>query len=113
MRSGFLSSSRLGSSSQRGPGATAGVALAALGLLLSPVLGCSAESERSFEQESPALSPDAEGSAVAGVLPHWEALVARSEAPPAVRWGVYGTPKSLFGALSPARETVSSADARS
>jgi Zn-dependent metalloprotease len=113
MRTRFFSSSRFGLSSDRGQGSPAAVALAALGLLCLPVLGCSAEVENNPKQVSPTLQPDAEGSPLAEVLPHWDALVAHSDAEPSVRWSDRGTPKSLFGALSAPKAEVSVADARS
>jgi Zn-dependent metalloprotease len=52
------------------------------------------------------ISRDANGTPFSGVLPHWNALLARSPATPAVRWGVWGTPTSLFGDLSPPRASA-------
>lgn len=113
MRTRFFSSSRFGLSLDRGQGLHAAAALTALGLLCLPVLGCSTEAENNSKQTSPTLHPDAEGSPLAEVLPHWETLVGRSDAEPAVRWSERGTPMSVFGALSAAKEDVTAADARS
>src|SRR5215468_1069893 len=52
------------------------------------------------DDAAPVASPDADGTPLATVVPHWDALIARSGATPAVRWGGRGTPLSLFGALS-------------
>jgi len=81
-------------------------------LLLSlPVLGCATAADS--PQPSPTLQPDAEGSPLAAVLPHWDALVAQSGGAPAVRWSQHGTPMSLFGTLSAPKGAVTAADARS
>lgn len=113
MRTRFFSSSRSSLISDRGRATPCGIALAALGLLFVPTLGCSVEGEISPKQTSPALSPDEGGSPLAEVLPRWDELSARSEAEPAVRWSARGTPKSIFGVLSPAKEGATVADARS
>lgn len=84
-----------------------------VGLLGVSVLGCSTEAEDNPKQAAPALSPDAEGTPLAEVVPHWNALVARGDAAPAVRWGDHGTPMSLFGTLSAPKAQVSARDARS
>ena len=52
------------------------------------------------DDAAPTASPDADGAPLAAVVPHWDALIARSGATPAVRWGGRGTPLSLFGGLS-------------
>ena len=113
MRTRFFSSSRIGSWSDRGQGVPASVALAALGLLCLPVLGCSTEAEPTLKRTAPSAQPDAEGTPLAEVTPHWDSLVARSDEAPSVRWSVRGTPKTVFGSLSVAKDEVSVADARS
>lgn len=95
MRRSFFSSSRL----------------ATLGLLCLPALGCSTEADDNTTQTPPALQPDAEGTPLAGVVPHWDALVAKSGVTPAVRWSDRGTPMSIFGALSEPKQRVSAGDA--
>jgi hypothetical protein len=112
MRTRFFSSSRFGLMLDRGQGLHAAAALTALGLLCLPVLGCSTEAENNSKQTSPVLHPDAEGTPLAEVLPHWETLIARSDAEPAVRWSERGTPTSIFGVLSASKEEVSVDDAR-
>jgi Zn-dependent metalloprotease len=80
-------------------------------MLGASVLGCSTEVEDQPNQTLPTRSPDAEGTPRAEILPHWDALVARSDAAPAVRWSDRGTPMSLFGVLSAPKAAVSSSDA--
>ena len=70
--------------------------LLSLGLFALPGVGCSAEPEPA----SATIVSDVDGAPRTDVLPHWDALVARSGGAPAVRWGARGTPSSLFGALS-------------
>ena len=82
-------------------------------LLGLPVLGCSTEADTSPPQSAATVSSDAEGSPLAQVVPHWEALVARTGETPAVRWSQQGTPISLFGTLSVPMNTASAASARS
>jgi len=100
-------------SSKRGRVMRTAVGVAAAGLLALPVLACSADAGDSAKQPTPAQNPDAEGSPLAEVAPHWDALVARSSGALAVRWGDRGTPVSVFGALSGPRTTVSADEARS
>lgn len=83
----------------------------ALGGLAVPAIGCAVDPEPP-RYATPA-DPDAQGTPLAQVLPHWDALVARSDAPPAVRWSAHGTPMSVFGALSAPRPQVTADDARS
>jgi Zn-dependent metalloprotease len=85
-----------------------GLALAIGALALA---GCAAEPDRA----GPAIpaDPDAQGTPLARVLPHWDALIARSGVTPAVRWSAHGAAMSLFGALSAPRPSVSADDARS
>jgi Zn-dependent metalloprotease len=87
------------------------VLLASLGVFGLSALGCSTEAESNPKQAAPALSPDAEGTPRAEILPHWDALIARSDVAPAVRWSQHGTPMSLFGTLSAPNAVVSSHDA--
>ena len=61
------------------------------------IAGCT---ELPGSDAGPADSPDADGAPLAAVVPHWNALVARSGGTPSVRWGGRGTPLSLFGELS-------------
>jgi Zn-dependent metalloprotease len=84
-----------------------GLALALGALALA---GCAAEPDPA--RPVPA-DPDAQGTPLAQVAPHWDALVARSGVMPAVRWSAHGTAMSLFGALSAPRPSVSADDARS
>src|SRR5882672_12528999 len=77
----------------RTPSAWAIVAL----LSCASIAGCTEPAE---DDAAPAVSPDADGTPLAIVAPHWDALIARSGATPAVRWGGRGTPLSLFGELS-------------
>jgi Zn-dependent metalloprotease len=82
-------------------------------LLGLPVLGCSTDADTSPPQSTSTVTSDGEGSPVAEVLPHWDALVARSGGAPAVRWSQQGTPISLFGTLSAPMNTASAISARS
>jgi Zn-dependent metalloprotease len=66
-------------------------------LSCASIAGCTEPPE---DDAALAVSPDADGSPLAAVGPHWNALIARSGATPAVRWGGRGTPLSLFGELS-------------
>src|SRR3954462_2962997 len=84
-----------------------------LGLLCVPVLGCSADSDSNPTPANPTLKPDAEGAPLAAVVPHWNALIARSGGEPAVRWSDRGTPMSLLGTLSTPMGSVSADAARS
>src|SRR4051812_47118404 len=59
--------------------------------------GCVAPTD---DTTAPGGGLDADGAPLAVVLPHWNALIARSGSTPAVRWGGRGTPLSLFGELS-------------
>ena len=85
---------------------------AALGLLGLPLIACSTDSDPNA-QPGPTASADAdaEGSPLADVMPHWDVLVARSDAAPAVRWSEHGTPMTVFGMLSGPRTTISTGDA--
>jgi hypothetical protein len=78
-------------------------AAAAAGLLCLPVLGCGLAGDDEPRPNRLVLQPDSNGTPFVGVVPYWNALVARSPATPAVRWGAWGTPTSLFGTLSPPR----------
>jgi Zn-dependent metalloprotease len=109
MRRSVTSSRLVLSSGRRQP---LPVALAAFGLLSLPVLGCSTEADTS-PTPNPTYNPDTEGTPIAAILPHWDALVARAGGTPAVRWNDRGTPMSLFGVLSAPRGSVSAHDARS
>jgi Zn-dependent metalloprotease len=87
-------------------------AVAALALLGGPLLGCGLDAD---PEEPPAVAPanpDAEGRPLAAVMPHWDALVARTGGPPAVRWSALGTPMAIFGALTVPRPAVSADEAR-
>jgi Zn-dependent metalloprotease len=97
MKRSFFSSSRL--------------ALATLGLL-GPALGCSTEADSTQAPSPQPVSPDADGTPLAEVLPHWDALVARSDGALAVRWSAHGTPMSIFGTLSGPQQTASATGAR-
>ncbi|HMG57243.1 MAG TPA: hypothetical protein VK601_27275, partial [Kofleriaceae bacterium] len=59
-----------------------------------------------------AVPSDGEGAPIAAVLPHWDALIARSGGAPAVRWGDRGTPLALFGELSAPRGSLAGDGAR-
>jgi Zn-dependent metalloprotease len=79
-----------------------------LGLAL-PMIGCGAEPDPA---PAPVVQSDVDGTPLAAVLPHWNALVARSDGAPSVRWSAYGTPMSIFGGLTSPRYAVSADDAR-
>jgi Zn-dependent metalloprotease len=66
-------------------------------LACASIAGCTDLAE---DGAAPAGSPDGDGAPLAAVVPHWNALIGRSGATPAVRWGGRGTPLSLFGELS-------------
>ena len=72
------------------------------------VIGCA---DPTTSAPGPTTDTDGEAAPLAEVLPHFDALVARSGAAPAVRWGRHGTPISLFGTLSPASSAASMTDA--
>src|SRR5262245_60590890 len=78
------------------------IGLVPLGLACGLVTGCAVQEQ---DEVSPPAS-DADGSPSAAVMPHWDALIARSGGVPAVRWGNRGTPMSLFGNLSDPRGSV-------
>jgi Zn-dependent metalloprotease len=66
-------------------------------LSCASIAGCTDLAE---DDAGPAASLDADGAPLAAVVPHWNALIARSGGTPAVRWSGRGTPLSLFGELS-------------
>ena len=82
------------------------------GFLLSSltVIGCAAPGATATAPE-PSAGPDDEAAPLAEVVPSFTALVGRSGAAPAVRWGRHGTPISLFGTLSPSSSAASMTDA--
>jgi hypothetical protein len=84
--------------------------LAVLGLFGLPLLACGL-AVAPDEPPSPTSEADADGSPRAEVMPHWDALVARSEAAPSVRWSDRGTPMTVFGTLSGPRPQVLAGDA--
>ena len=79
-------------------------------LLGLPALGCAAAEPTPAPNSTTA---DGEGTPLAEVVPHWNALVARTGAAPAVRWNANGTPMSMFGQLAGPRpaSTVSAGTA--
>jgi len=79
-------------------------------LLGIPALGCVASDPTPTQ---PPTGDDGEGTPRAEVVPHWNALVARTGVAPAVRWNANGTPMSMFGELSAPRpaSTVSAGTA--
>ncbi|HEU4734327.1 MAG TPA: M36 family metallopeptidase [Kofleriaceae bacterium] len=91
------------------PFATIG-ALGLAGLAGLSALGCAAEPEA--PPPASVTNPDADGTPLAALRPHWDALIARTGSTPAVRWSAHGTPMSLFGTLSAPGAAVSAADAR-
>jgi len=93
MQASAPSSSRGVVPATRTPSAWIAVAL----LSCASIAGCA---DPAADDAVPAGSPDADGTPLASVTPHWDALIARSGATPAVRWGGRGTPLSLFGELS-------------
>jgi hypothetical protein len=79
------------------------VAAVAVGLLCPATLGCGLDGGDKPLPSRQAVQPDSSGTPFSGVVPYWNDLVARSPGPSAVRWGEWGTPVSVFGALSPPR----------
>jgi Zn-dependent metalloprotease len=85
-------------------------AAAVTGAVLFPVLGCSTDDDPATAR--PVRNPDSDGTPLAEVAPHWDALMARSGGALAVRWSAHGTPISVFGALSAPTSAVSASAAR-
>lgn len=106
MRSWFSPSRRVSSDRNHVAGAS-GLAALALGI---SALGCAVQPDTPAQQVP--TQPDAEGAPLAAVLPHWDALRARSSGEPAVRWGARGTPVSIYGVLSAPVTAVTAQDAR-
>jgi Zn-dependent metalloprotease len=77
---------------------------------LAPALGCAPDAE---PDTAPAEATATEGQPLAAVVPHWNALIARTGAQPAVRWSERGIPMSMFGTLSTERTEGSAFSARS
>jgi len=90
-----------GPSSSRGP--APGIVL---GLLCASAAGCAVPSDEPVDR------PPADGAPIAAVVPHWDALIARSGGTPVVRWGERGTPLALFGELSAPRGSLAGDGAR-
>jgi Zn-dependent metalloprotease len=85
-------------------------AAAIAGAVTLPVLGCSTDDRPAMPQA--VRDPDSEGAPLTEVAPHWDALVARSGGPLAVRWSAHGTPMSVFGSLSAPAPAVPASAAR-
>src|SRR6185503_6278763 len=83
--------------------------VAVAGVLALPVLACTVDADDPTQAVSPSRNPDADGSPRADLMPHWDALVARSNGAIAVRWSARGTPMSVFGNLSGPGSVVSAA----
>jgi Zn-dependent metalloprotease len=83
---------------------------ATVGLLVAPLAGCALSAD---DPAAPAVASPDDGQPAAAVVPHWDALIGRIGATPAVRWGDRGTPMSLFGELSAPRGALPAEAARS
>ena len=83
---------------------------ATVGLLVAPLAGCALSAD---DAPTPSVASPDDGQPLAQVVPHWDALIARTGATPAVRWGERGTPMSLFGELSAPRGALPAEAARS
>jgi Zn-dependent metalloprotease len=86
-----------------------GVAIATMIAASGSLAACAAPSG---DDPAPVTAVD-DASPAAAVAPHWDALIARTGATPAVRWSEHGTPLSLFGDLSAPRGSLAGDGARS
>jgi Zn-dependent metalloprotease len=84
--------------------------LAGLALSCAALAGCAAPA--GDDAPGSPSEADGDGAPLAAVVPHWNALIARSGSTPAVRWSGRGTPISLFGELSAARGSIGADAAR-
>ena len=83
----------------------------AIPVALAGTLGVGCAAALDDTTAGPAVDPDAEGTPMFELAPHWDALAARADGPLAVRWGMHGTPTSVYGMLAGARTGAGVSDA--